>query len=167
MPNSLHLYYYSCWIRFTTHDLIGLLHTYLSSSILLLMLDKEIEMLNLNEEIGKRIALLRSQKGMTQEALAEKLNCSIKHVSHVERGVASFSLDLLIEVSSIFNCSLDYLVKGEEAPSELKLPTYILHILGRDEDRLIKEKALLLSYLEMYRKLRNIDEHGISHSEDL
>ena len=70
------------------------------------------DMYNLNEVIGKRIAALRKASGMTQEVLAEKLNCSIKHISHVERGVASLSLDLLIEASDILNCSLDYLVRG-------------------------------------------------------
>ena len=124
-------------------------------------------MYNLNVEIGKRISLLRSQNGLTQEALAERLNCTKKHISHVERGVASFSLDLLIEVSDVFGCSLDYLIKGEEAPSELKLPTYVLHILGSREDRMLKEKALLLSYLEMYKKLRNMDTSGVSHPEHL
>ncbi len=54
-------------------------------------------MYNLNEEIGRRITALRKKQGLTQEKLAEALNCSIKHVSHVVRGVSSLSLDLLIE----------------------------------------------------------------------
>ena len=111
-------------------------------------------MIYLNEEIGKRIAALRSQKGMTQEILADKLNCSVKHISHVERGVASFSLDLLIEVSELFDCTLDYLVKGEESSPESQLPAFILKILSSKEERMEQEKKLLLEYLNMFRKLR-------------
>ena len=112
------------------------------------------DMYNLNEVIGKRIAALRKASGMTQEVLAEKLNCSIKHISHVERGVASLSLDLLIEASDILNCSLDYLVRGEDSPPEEKIPSFVLRILGSRVERMAREKKLLLSYLNMYKELR-------------
>ena len=111
-------------------------------------------MYNLNEAIGKRIAKLRKDRDLTQEELAEQLNCSIKHVSHVERGVASFSLDLLIDVSRILDCSLDYLIKGEEAMPEDKLPSSIRYILSSRDERMEKERELLLAYLKMYNELR-------------
>ena len=111
-------------------------------------------MYNLNEEIGKRIAALRKARSMTQEVLAEKLNCSIKHISHVKRGVASLSLDLLIEASDLLDCSLDYLIKGEDASPEAKIPSFVVRILGSRDDRMAREKDLLLSYLNMYKKLR-------------
>lgn len=76
-------------------------------------------MYNLNEEIGRRITALRKKQGLTQEKLAEALNCSIKHVSHVERGVSSLSLDLLIETCKTLNCSLDYLVNGEKTKKRI------------------------------------------------
>ena len=112
------------------------------------------DMYNLNEVIEKRIAALRKASGMTQEVLAEKLNCSIKHISHVERGVASLSLDMLIEASDILNCSLDYLVRGEDSPPEEKIPSFVLRILGSRVERMAREKKLLLSYLNMYKELR-------------
>lgn len=119
-------------------------------------------MYNLNEEIGKRIAALRKAKGLTQENLAERLNCSIKHISHVERGVASLSLDLLIEASDLFGCSLDYLVRGEDASPEAQVPSFVVRILGSRDDRMAEEKSLLLSYLNMYKKLR---EENIQSSD--
>lgn len=112
------------------------------------------DMYNLNEVIEKRIGALRKASGMTQEVLAEKLNCSIKHISHVERGVASLSLDLLIEASDILNCSLDYLVRGENSPPEAKIPSFVLRILGSRDERMAREKKLPLSYLNMYKELR-------------
>ena len=111
-------------------------------------------MITLNEEIGKRIAQKRAESGMTQGILAEKLNCSVKHVSHVERGVASFSLDMLIEVSDILGCTINYLVKGEEAAPLSIIPVYVIKVLDSKEDQMQKEKDLLLSYLAMYRSLR-------------
>ena len=106
-------------------------------------------MINLNESIGKRMAKLRHEKGLSQEALAKKINCSPKHISHVERGVASMSLDLMIEACDVLECSLDYLVKGESANPAAFLPPGILEILESSDDR------MALAYLNMYSKLRN------------
>ena len=111
-------------------------------------------MFNLNEEIGGRISLLRKSQGLTQEKLAEKLNCSVKHISHVERGVASLSLDLLVEVCALLDCSLDYLVKGTASPPESRIPLFITQILNSTDEDMAEERELLLSYLNMYRKLR-------------
>lgn len=54
------------------------------------------------KESGKRIAALRKEKGMTQEQLAEKLNISTSTLGKIERGIQGFSIDLLIEIGSIF-----------------------------------------------------------------
>ena len=89
--------------------------------------------------IGKRVSTLRKMNGMTQENLAELLDCSVKHISHSERGIG---------------CSLDYLLKGS-SPSDVSssLPTPILEILKQDES---EEQELLLAYLNMYSKIRNM-----------
>ena len=67
---------------------------------------------NYKAEIGKRVSYLRNLNGLTQENLAELLDCSVKHVSHAERGAALFSLEKYLFLSDYFHCSLDYLLKG-------------------------------------------------------
>ena len=62
--------------------------------------------------IGQRIKKTRKTKGMTQEALAEKLNVSIGYVSQVERGITKISLDLLGAISSILESDIAYLISG-------------------------------------------------------
>ena len=56
--------------------------------------------------------------------------------------------------SDYFGCSLDYLLKGS-SPSDVSssLPTPILEILKQDES---EEQELLLAYLNMYSKIRNM-----------
>ena len=56
--------------------------------------------------IGERIKKVRKSKGITQDALAEKLNVSIGYVSQVERGITKISLDLLGAISSILDCDI-------------------------------------------------------------
>ena len=62
--------------------------------------------------IGERIKLERKLKGMTQEALAERLDVSIGYVSQVERGITKISLDLLGAISGILGCDISSLVTG-------------------------------------------------------
>ena len=71
--------------------------------------------------IGERIKRARKARGITQEAMAEKLNVSIGYVSQVERGVTKISLDLLASISSI----LDYEISGFIAESAIKSNEYM------------------------------------------
>jgi transcriptional regulator with XRE-family HTH domain len=106
---------------------------------------------NLNKNIGNRISELRKKRGLTQESLAEELNVTVKHISSVERGLSALSLEKLIDISQIFDCTLDYLVIGKEANVENELPKSILEILSSDDG---VEKTLLMEYISLYSKLR-------------
>ena len=105
-------------------------------------------------EVGKRVSALRKRNGMTQENLAELLDCSVKHISHVERGMALPSLEKCVFISEHFHCSLDYLIKGQGKDDVSNiLPSYILEVLRSDN---IKEQELLLTYLNMFAKMRKL-----------
>ena len=112
---------------------------------------------NYKAEIGKRVSYLRNLNGLTQETLAELLDCSVKHVSSAERGAALFSVEKYLFLSDYFHCSLDYLLKGNASEDvSSALPVNILEILkGNDSE----ERQLLLSYLNMYSKIRDRREH--------
>lgn len=66
---------------------------------------------------GKRIQQLRKANGMTQEELAIKLNISDRHLRNLERGEEAPAIDLFVEIKTIFNSTLDYLILGS-TPSE-------------------------------------------------
>ena len=107
-------------------------------------------MKRLNQEIGKRISQTRRIRGITQEKLAEELDITTKHMSLVERGVSSLSLERLIELSSYFDCTLDFLILGTENNINV-IPPSILRILTSHDE---KEIDLLLEYLHLYERLR-------------
>lgn len=105
-------------------------------------------------EIGLRISELRRIHKMTQENLANKLNVSTKHISHVERGRACLSLTAFIEICKIFDCSLDYIIWGRTYDIALtKLPITITNILysGNEEDISRLDRYLQI-YSELYLK---------------
>ena len=110
---------------------------------------------NLNSQIGKRIQQLRKKQFITQEQLAEALDVSIKHISAVERGLSTFSLERLVDVSFILNCSIEYLIMGKESRVvSSKLPSFVIEILEREES---EEFELFIEYLYMYQSLRGFN----------
>lgn len=105
----------------------------------------------INKEIGTRIGQLRRARGLTQDQLSEELDITTKHMSAVERGVSALSLEKLIQVCEIFDCSLDYLIRGTVYNPLQLLPPTLLAILSSENE---SEKTLLTQYLEMFIKLR-------------
>lgn len=104
-----------------------------------------------NKKIGKRVAALRKQNHLTQVALGDLTSTTDKHISEIERGIVGMSIDMQIQLSRVFHCSIDYLIMGEEYQTvETLLPQDTLRILHSGD---LQEIATLREYLEVYNKL--------------
>lgn len=57
-----------------------------------------------------RIKILRDELNMTQQELADKLNGAKSSVAMYESGDRKPSLEILVKLSEIFNCSIDYIL---------------------------------------------------------
>ena len=57
-----------------------------------------------------RIKTLREELGMTQQELADKINGAKSTVAMYENESRKPSLEILIKLSEIFNCSIDYIL---------------------------------------------------------
>ena len=66
------------------------------------------------QQSRERIRQFRIQGGYTQEKLAGVLNIDRSLLSHIEAGKRGCSVDLLIQLSSFFDVSLDLLVLGKD-----------------------------------------------------
>lgn len=67
-----------------------------------------------NIKIGKMIALLRSQKGITQAELGERLGVSFQAVSKWERGETLPDVSLLTDLADVLETTVDFLLRGGE-----------------------------------------------------
>ncbi len=65
------------------------------------------------QKVGEFISLLRKEKGLTQQELAEKLGVTDKAVSKWERGLGCPDISLLVPISEIFDVSINELLAGE------------------------------------------------------
>lgn len=104
------------------------------------------------KEIGKRISAIRKKNGMTQEALANMLSVTTKHISHVENGTSMLSLKAFILFCNEFSCSLDYLIFGKNF-SNFVLPDSINKLINIGSD---KDKERLFRYLEFFAEISDI-----------
>lgn len=70
-------------------------------------------------QIGERIALLRKEKGLTQEQIAVKLNITAQAVSKWEKGYALPDTAILPNLAAILEVSIDRLLTGKEVTIKL------------------------------------------------
>lgn len=69
-------------------------------------------------KVGKFIASLRKEKGLTQEALGQKLGVTNKTVSRWETGSYMPDIDLLIPLGEALGVSVNELLAGERLSDE-------------------------------------------------
>lgn len=72
----------------------------------------------MNVDMAKRLADRRRNAGLTQEALAEKLEVSRQAVSKWERSESSPDTDNLIALADLYGVSLDELLYGDVTDAE-------------------------------------------------
>ena len=90
------------------------------------------------KECGKRIHQLRIASGFTQEKIAAALNVDRSFYSRIESGKNGCSVDLFIQLSKLFEVSLDYIILGKDndaspmpensVPLKLEVAKLICHL---------------------------------------
>ncbi len=93
----------------------------------------------MNMKFAEKLTALRKGRELTQEQLAEQLNVSRQSISKWESGQVIPEVDKIVELSKLFDVSIDYLLKPSEI-DELSVKTQILEqqqkkMLFREEKR--------------------------------
>lgn len=106
--------------------------------------------------IGKRIRTKRKQKDLSQEELAEMVNISTVHMSHIETGYTKLSLPVLVDIACALGVRTDDLIFDKDT-------------MGKDE--LLEEIALELesctnAQLLALRQILSASKDAIDHYLD-
>ena len=96
-----------------------------------------------------RIKQLREENSWTQLELSQKMDCAMSSVAMYEKGDRKPSLEVLIKLSEIFNCSIDYLL----CKTDIRNP-------GRQIDDVLNEAMIGMSK-EDYEKLTETQKKQI------
>ena len=75
-----------------------------------------------------RIKFLREESNVTQQELADKLNCSKSIIGNYENNRRKPSLEVLIKLSEIFDCSIDYILGTSDVRNPEKETNDILDL---------------------------------------
>ena len=111
---------------------------------------------------SQKLQLIRKNKGLTQEELAGKLDVSRQAVAKWESGQVYPDISNLIQISKLFNVTVDYLVKDQECT------VGCFDDSGTDVDRLIEFR--LEANVNTYAAYMNetdstrLDSHDFSYS---
>lgn len=84
--------------------------------------------------IGARIRERRNELGLRQTVIREKTGISSGNLSEIENGNRTPSMATLYRLSEILDCSIDWMVKGEDS-SEKKIPAFSL---SEEESQLLR-----------------------------
>ena len=61
-------------------------------------------------DIGKRIRAIRTEQKITQRKLADKINKTATHVSHIENATTKLSLNAIVDIANVLNTTVDRLL---------------------------------------------------------
>jgi len=104
--------------------------------------------------LGKKIRLLRHQRGWSQEDVAKRLDISIPAFSKIETGITDINLSRLEQISILFEMSVVQLLTFNDAEQEQKYNSELDTISKKLSDREAEVIDLQKKVIELYEELR-------------
>lgn len=91
--------------------------------------------------LGENIRRARLDSNLTQEELAEAVECNASHISNIENNYTKVSLPTLVSISNVLETSIDYLVRDSYNNKKTGIESEILLEMSKYDDR--KREELL------------------------
>src|SRR5471030_3240101 len=105
--------------------------------------------------LGKKIRLLRHQKGWSQEDVAKRLDISIPAFSKIETGITDINLSRLEQIAILFEMSVVQLLTFNESSQDQKLVNELDVINKKLMDRETEVIDLQKKVIELFEELRH------------
>jgi transcriptional regulator with XRE-family HTH domain len=74
------------------------------------------DLTKLQRLIGRRIAALRIQRGVTQEALAEQSDVDARYIQRIEAGEVNLTLETLVRIANVLRVAVADVFVAANAP---------------------------------------------------
>ena len=105
--------------------------------------------------LGKKIRLLRHQKGWSQDDVAKRLDISIPAFSKIETGITDINLSRLEQIALLFELSVVQLLTLNEGDPDQKYVNELEHINKRLMDRETEVIDLQKKVIELFEEIRH------------
>lgn len=106
------------------------------------------------KSLGKKIRLLRHQKGWSQEDVAKRLDISIPAFSKIETGITDINLSRLEQISTLFEMSVVQLLTFNETEQDQKYQNELDTVNKKLMDRETEVIDLQKKVIELFEELR-------------
>jgi transcriptional regulator with XRE-family HTH domain len=105
--------------------------------------------------LGKKIRLLRHQKGWSQEDVAKRLDISIPAFSKIETGITDINLSRLEQIATLFDMGVVQLLTFNESEHDQKFITELENVSKKLSDRETEVIELQKKVIELFEELRH------------
>jgi len=105
--------------------------------------------------LGKKIRLLRHQRGWSQEDVAKRLDISIPAFSKIETGITDINLSRLEQIANLFEMSVVQLLTFNDTEQEQKYVNELETVNKKLLDREIEVIDLQKKVIELFEELRH------------
>lgn len=105
------------------------------------------------KEIGRRVRLLRDERGLTQTELGERLDLTQSNISAIERGDRGVTIHQAVRIARALRISVDELLTGSRPTKDKRSHTEDRRFVRRlqEIDRLPKgDKQALLKTIDAF-----------------
>lgn len=115
-------------------------------------------MIKVENQLGRKIRLLRHRRGLTQQEIAYRTGISIPHISSIERGLRHPSLEYAVRIAEALGVQIGYLCETAASTSlpdetgyqgETELPGYLQSFVLRENAH---------PYLAMAHRVSRLDD---------
>ena len=111
-------------------------------------------------EVGQRIRKFRKAYNLSQEQLAEKVQISVTHMSHIETGNTKLSLPVFIDIANALSVQTDELLHDIPQNNKTNMKQEINEILDSCS---MRDMCILLDVLRSVKI--SLDKYSESDSE--
>ncbi len=104
-------------------------------------------------DLPDKLKKLRQSHGWSQGQLGQRLGINVQLISKYERGVVCPPTPMMVKISSVFNVSLDYLLRDDADTAVNKIKNQaLLEKLEEIESLPEEDQRVLTSLLDAYIK---------------
>ncbi|MDF3076615.1 MAG: helix-turn-helix transcriptional regulator [Sphingobacteriaceae bacterium] len=104
--------------------------------------------------LGKKIRLLRHQKGWSQEDVAKRLDISIPAFSKIETGITDINLSRLEQISNLFEMSVVQLLTFNDTEQQEKYNSDLEVVSKKLKEREAEVIELQKKIIELFEEIR-------------
>lgn len=104
--------------------------------------------------LGKKIRLLRHQKGWSQEDVAKRLDISIPAFSKIETGITDINLSRLEQIAKLFEMSVVQLLTFNDNEQQEKYVSELEAISKRLQERESEVIELQKKIIDLFEEIR-------------